>query len=69
MTLIDDLGSQGGHGREDEVLRLSRIDFDRFGDLVKMVASALGGELEAVGDPGKLNKSDCNESNEKLIRI
>jgi hypothetical protein len=50
MALIDDLGSQGSHGRADKVFCLGRIDFDRFGDLLKMVASTSSGKLKSVSD-------------------
>ncbi len=56
MALIDDLGSQGGHGRADKVFCLGRIDFDRFGDLLKMVASTSSGKLKSVSDSINLFK-------------
>ena len=51
VTLVDDLGAQGGHGRLHEVLRILGINGELLRHLVKVLTRALGRQLEPIGNP------------------
>ena len=51
MTLVDDLGAEGGLGGADEVLRVVGVDSEGVGNGVKVLQCVLASHLETVSDP------------------
>ena len=51
MTLVDDLGAEGGLGGSDEVLRVVGVDGEGVGNGVKVLQCVLASHLETVSDP------------------